>query len=301
MKNKTLKPLVTEFLENAEIVKNQSGKTIENYSHYLKRFSDFTGDIPPQKITQALVQKYQLHLNRIGDLNKKTQNYHIIALRAFLKFLIRNNHKTLPPEKIDLAKIPERTVDFLSREEIERLFETVDLRSKKGIRNRAILETFYSTGLRVSELSSLNRRQVDLKRREFMVRGKGRKPRVVFLSDRCVRWLENYLKTRADNFEPLFINYGRMRAEDEIGIDEKKRLTPYTIQEMVRKTALLAGIAKKVTPHVIRHSFATELLANGADIRAVQEMLGHASITTTQIYTHVTNQRLKEVHRKFLR
>jgi len=301
VKNKTLKILITEFLENAEIVKNQSRKTVENYTHYLKRFSDFAGDISVDKITQELVQKYQLHLNRLGELSKKTQNYHIIALRAFLKFLIKNDHKTLPPEKIDLAKIPERTVDFLGREEIERLFETVDLKSKKGLRDRAILETLYSTGLRVSELSSLDRKQVDLRRREFMVRGKGRKPRIVFLSDRCVRWLEDYLKTRTDNFEPLFINYGRARAGGEIGLDEKKRLTPYTIQEMVRRTALMAGIAKKVTPHVIRHSFATELLTNGADIRAVQEMLGHASITTTQIYTHVTNQRLKEVHRKFLR
>lgn len=302
----TLKPLIIDFLEHAEIAKNQSPKTIENYKHYLGRFSDFAGDINPREITLAMIQKYQLHLNRLEDdhgenLGKKTQNYHIIALRAFLKYLIKNDYETLPPEKIELSKIPERTVDFISREEVERLFKQVDLKSKTGLRDRAILETLYSTGLRVSELRSLNRKQVDLVRKEFMVRGKGRKPRVVFLSERCVKWIEDYMRTRTDNIEPLFINYGRGRSAPEIGADEKRRLTAYTIQDMVRRTALHAGIAKKVTPHILRHSFATELLTNGADIRAVQEMLGHASITTTQIYTHVTNQRLKEIHRKYLR
>ncbi|EKD63752.1 MAG: hypothetical protein ACD_51C00206G0004 [uncultured bacterium] len=303
---KTLKPLIIDFLEHAEIAKNQSPKTIENYKHYLTRFSDFAGDINPREITLATIQKYQLNLNRLvpehgENLGKKTQNYHIIALRAFLKYLIKNDYETLPPEKIELSKIPERTVEFITREEVERLFETINLKSKTGLRDRAILETLYSTGLRVSELRSLNRKQVDLTRKEFMVRGKGRKPRVVFLSERCVKWLTEYLNSRADNLEPIFINYGRGRAEEGIGLDEKRRLTTYTIQEMVRRTALHAGIAKTVTPHVLRHSFATELLTNGADIRAVQEMLGHASITTTQIYTHVTNQRLKEIHRKYLR
>ncbi|MFA6528143.1 MAG: site-specific tyrosine recombinase/integron integrase [Candidatus Gracilibacteria bacterium] len=303
---KTLKPLIIDFLEHAEIAKNQSPKTIENYKHYLSRFSDFAGDINPKEITLQLIQKYQLHLNRLedehgGNLSKKTQNYHIIAMRAFLKYLIRNDYETLPPEKIELSKIPERVVDFITREEVERLFEQIDLKSKTGLRDRAILETLYSTGLRVSELRSLNRKQVDLVRKEFMVRGKGRKPRVVFLSERCVKWITEYIRTRADNIEPLFINYGRGRSEEVIGLDEKRRLTAYTIQDMVRKTARHAGIAKKVTPHILRHSFATELLTNGADIRSVQEMLGHASITTTQIYTHVTNQRLKEIHHKYLK
>jgi len=301
MSTKKIKELITDFLEHAEIAKNQSEKTIENYQHYLSRFVEFAGDISPKEITLNMVQKYQLHLNRLPEnLGKKTQNYHIIALRAFLKYLTKNDYATLPPEKIELAKIQERTVEFLSREELERLFESVDLNSPKGFRNRAILETLYSTGLRVSELNSLNRKQVDLKRREFMVRGKGRKPRIVFISDRCAKWLEEYLKTRTDNFEPLFINYGRTRSKDDISTGEKRRLTQYTIQDIVRQSARYAGLVKKVTPHILRHSFATELLHNGADIRAVQEMLGHASITTTQIYTHVTNSRLKEVHKKYL-
>lgn len=301
MSTKKIKELITDFLEHAEIAKNQSEKTIENYQHYLSRFVDFAGDISPKEITLNMVQKYQLHLNRLPEnLGKKTQNYHIIALRAFLKYLTKNDYATLPPEKIELAKIQERTVEFLSREELERLFESVDLNSPKGFRNRAILETLYSTGLRVSELNSLNRKQVDLKRREFMVRGKGRKPRIVFISDRCAKWLEEYLKTRTDNFEPLFINYGRTRSKDDISTGEKRRLTQYTIQDIVRQSARYAGLVKKVTPHILRHSFATELLHNGADIRAVQEMLGHASITTTQIYTHVTNSRLKEIHKKYL-
>ena len=301
MSTKKIKELITDFLEHAEIAKNQSEKTIENYQHYLSRFVEFAGDISPKEITLNMVQKYQLHLNRLPEnLGKKTQNYHIIALRAFLKYLTKNDYATLPPEKIELAKIQERTVEFLSREELERLFESVDLNSPKGFRNRAILETLYSTGLRVSELNSLNRKQVDLKRREFMVRGKGRKPRIVFISDRCAKWLEEYLKTRTDNFEPLFINYGRTRSKDDISTGEKRRLTQYTIQDIVRQSARYAGLVKKVTPHILRHSFATELLHNGADIRSVQEMLGHASITTTQIYTHVTNSRLKEVHKKYL-
>jgi len=302
MKTKTIKDLIVDFLEHAEIAKNQSPKTIENYRHYLSRFLDFAGNIKPDAITLQLVQKYQLHLNRLEEnLGKKTQNYHIIALRAFLKYLAKNDYRALSPEKIELSKIPERTVEFLSREELERLFNEVDLSTKKGLRDRAILETLYSTGLRVSELNSLNRQQVDLKRREFMVRGKGRKPRIVFISDRCAKWLKEYLKTRTDNFEPLFVNYGRTRSKDDIGKGEKRRLTPYTIQEMVRRTARYAGLVKRVTPHILRHSFATELLQNGADIRAVQEMLGHASITTTQIYTHVTNRRLKEIHKKYLK
>ncbi len=296
------KDLIVEFLEHAEISKNQSEKTIENYHHYLGRFLDFAGNISPSQITLKTVQKYQLHLNRLPEnLSKKTQNYHMIALRAFLKFLIRNDHKTLAPEKIELPKIPERTVEFLTRGELERLFQTIDVSTNQGLRNRAILETLYSTGLRVSELQALNRKQVDLKRKEFMVRGKGRKPRIVFISDRCAKWISRYLSTREDNFQPLFVNYGRGRPGDDISKGEKRRLSTYSIQDMVRKTALHAGIVKKVTPHILRHSFATELLQNGADIRAVQEMLGHSSITTTQIYTHVTNRRLKEIHKKYLK
>jgi len=318
---------IRKFLEHVEVGKNQSKKTLENYQHYLSRFLNWYGDKNPGSIKLNDIHNYRLFLNRYKDargrtLGVKTQNYHIIALRAFLKYLIKNDIATLPPEKIDLQKIPQRTVEYLSREELERLFGAVGSGKIQDLRDRAILETLYSTGLRVSELASLNRAQVDLKRREFMVRGKGKKPRIVFLSERAVKFIEEYLKARKDNFEPLFMNHGRTRSEgssrgdvrknvvytnkkavkhDNLGIlgGEKRRLTTVSIEGMVRKTAMKAGIIKKVTPHILRHSFATELLVNGADIRSVQEMLGHSSITTTQIYTHVTNKRLKEVHEKF--
>ncbi len=297
---------IRKFLEHVEVGKNQSQKTIENYNHYLTRFLEWYGDKQPHQIKLDDIHKYRLYLNRYADdrgrtLGVKTQNYHIIALRAFLKYLTKNDIATLPPEKIDLQKIPERTVEYLTREELERLFKAINANTIKGRRDRAIVETLYSTGLRVSELVSLNRQQVDLKRKEFMVRGKGRKPRIVFLSERAAKFIKDYLDERRDNFDPLFINHGRSRKGDDITLGEKKRLTTVSVQNVVRNTALKAGIIKKVTPHVLRHSFATELLLNGADIRSVQEMLGHASITTTQIYTHVTNKRLREIHEKFHR
>ncbi len=310
--------LSVRFLEHAEIGKNQSMKTIENYRHYLQRFIQWIGENTlPKNITIEKIQNYRLFLNRLEDekgkqlLSTKTQNYHIIALRAFLKYLIKNDIETLAPEKIDLSKIPERSVEYLSREELERLFEAVDggvgaVTSKDGVmrkvraaRDRAILETLYSTGLRVSELVALNRAQVDLQRREFMVRGKGRKPRIVFLSERAVEAIRDYMKLRDDNFEPLFLNYRHSKKGEDITLGEKRRLSTVMVEYLVRNYARKAGIIKKVTPHVLRHSFATELLVNGADIRSVQEMLGHSSITTTQIYTHLTNKRLREVHEKF--
>lgn len=298
--------LVQKFLEHCEIEKNQSRRTIRNYSHYLRRFSVFAGEVDVSKIDLELVQQYRLHLNRFEDkrgrtLSRKTQNYHVIALRAFLKYLIKRDYDVLSPEKIDLAKIPERTVDFLDRDELERLFVSASENSKTGLRDRAILETLYSTGLRVSELAGLNRTQVDLARREFMVRGKGSKPRIVFLSDRATEHLVRYLHSRVDSFNPLFLSIGRSGKNPDITLGEKKRLTTVSIENIVRKAALHAGIMKKVTPHVLRHSMATSLLHEGADIRSVQELLGHASITTTQIYTHVTNKRLREVHDKYHR
>jgi site-specific recombinase XerD len=365
-----LQKMVTSFLEHAEIAKNQSQKTLENYRHYLGRFanwarSEFGTDVAPEMITLEMVQKFRLFLNRLTDkagkrrLGIKTQNYHIIALRAFLKFCIKNDVKTLAPEKIDLSKIPDRSVEYLSREELERLFEAAaskteqakgkiktagetktavegdaaekivgipkieakdntescsyrisasatlesgkqnDLSALRKLRDIAILETLYSTGLRVSELVALNRSQVDLERREFMVRGKGRKTRIVFLSLRAAKAIGQYLRARRDNFEPLFLNYRRAQRDADITAGEKRRLSTVMVEYLVRFYARRAGIIKKVTPHVLRHSFATELLINGADIRSVQEMLGHASITTTQIYTHLTNKRLREVHEKF--
>ncbi len=299
-----LSDLIQQFLVHAEIDKNQSNKTLENYRHYLARFLDFAGDIRPKEINYALVQKYRLHLNRLEikgkSLGKNTQNYHVIALRAFLKYLHKNDIETLSAEKIELAKIPERTVDFLTREEVETIMKEVDTSKEIGLRDRAILECLYSTGLRVSELCNLNIEQVNLKTREFAVRGKGNKMRIVFLSERAQDWISQYLKLRSDNYDPLFISYSR-RSKNKIDLDngESRRLQRDTIEAIVAKYRRLAGIVKKVTPHTLRHSFATQLLQNGADIRSVQEMLGHSSITTTQIYTHLTNKRLKEVHAKF--
>lgn len=294
---------IKQFLEYCEVVQNRSGKTLENYRHYLKRFEEFLSEpMEAKNLTLQKVQNYRIYLNRFLDdkgegLSIKTQNYHIIALRAFLKYLIKNDVKTLAPEKIELSKIPARTVEVLSREELDRLFQAVDQTRKNAARDRAILETLYSTGLRVSELSNLNRDQVDLKRREFMVRGKGRKPRIVFLSERAADFISDSLKQRDDHMKPLFIN----SLKGDILDEEKRRLTTVSIENMVRKYSLRAGIIKKVTPHTLRHSYATELLINGADIRSVQEMLGHSSITTTQIYTHVTDKKLREIHEKFHR
>ncbi|MBU1151950.1 tyrosine-type recombinase/integrase [Patescibacteria group bacterium] len=298
----TIKKYIKDFLEYLEVEKNRSPKTVENYTHYLKRFVDFLAeDIRPRDLTLQKVHNYRLYLNRFLDdkgrtLGVKTQNYHVIALRAFLKYLSKNDIATLAPEKIELSKIPERTVEVLSREEIDRLFEAVDLAKAQGHRDAAILETLYSTGLRVSELHNLNREQVDLKRREFMVRGKGSKPRVVFLSERAAKKIEKYLRQRDDNFKPLFIN--ALKSKDILA-DDEKRLSRVSIENIVRRYALRAGIIKKVTPHTLRHSYATELLINGADIRSVQSLLGHSSITTTQIYTHLTDKRLRETHEKF--
>lgn len=305
-----LSDIIIRFLEHAEIGKNQSQKTVINYTHYLKRFTEWFGqDTSAEDLTLEKVQAYRLYLNRLEDkkaqqlLSTKTQNYHMIALRAFLKYCIKNDFKTLAPEKIDLSKIPERTVEYLSREELERLFQEVEKVGNKTqkARDKALLQTLYSTGLRVSELTSLNRTQVDLERREFMVRGKGKKPRIIFLSERARDAIRDYLKLRDDNFEPLFLNYRHSKQKEDITLGEKRRLSTVMVEHLVRKYARQAGIIKKVTPHVLRHSFATELLINGADIRSVQEMLGHSSITTTQIYTHLTNKRLREVHEKFHR
>ncbi len=299
-----LSKLILDFLQYLEL-QNKSDKTLENYNHYLKRFQEFLKkDIKANEISLKKVNDFRIFLNRFIDdrgdnLSIKTQNYHIIALRAFLKYLVKNDIPTLAPEKIELSKIPERTVEVLSREELERIFKAVDQTKKSGPRDTAILQTLYSTGLRVSELANLNRDQVDLERKEFMVRGKGKKPRIVFLSEESSSAIKNYLKSREDHFKPLFINSGKGQSKDDILNDEKRRLSTVSIEKIVKKYALKAGIVKKVTPHTLRHSFATELLINGADIRSVQEMLGHSSITTTQIYTHLTNKKLREIHQKF--
>lgn len=294
----------TDFLEYLEIEQNRSQKTIANYDHYLTRLIDYAGDIKVSDINSELVRKWRLWLNRLGtntseELQKTTQNYHLIALRSFLKFCTKRDIVALPPEKIELAKTTRKQVTFLTQEEVERLFKVCDISKIAGLRDRAILELLFSSGLRVSELVALDKDHINLKRREFMVRGKGQKDRPIFISPNAAEWVQQYLDKRKDNVKPLFVRYSGQKKVDLSG--NYHRLTARSIQRMVAKNALLAGITKHVSPHTLRHSFATDLLMNGADLRSVQAMLGHSNIATTQIYTHVTDPHLKEVHSKFHR
>lgn len=292
----------TDFLEYLEIEQNRSQKTIRNYDHYLSRLSDFAGDIKVSDIDAELVRKWRLWLNRLGtntseELGKTTLNYHLIALRSFLKFCAKRNIPALTADKIELARTKRKQVTFLSPEELERLFAQSDITSVSGLRDRAILELLFSSGLRVSELVGLDRDHINLKRREFMVRGKGQKDRPIFISQDAAQWIEQYLKRREDNTRPLFIRYSGTKKVDLSG--NFHRLTVRSVQRLVAQYALLAGITKHVSPHTLRHSFATDLLMNGADLRSVQAMLGHSNISTTQIYTHVTDPHLKSVHERF--
>lgn len=298
-----LNKLKTQYLEHLEIEKDRSQKTIENYDHYLERFLKWAKVSPPSEITDELVRQYRLHLNRLSDekgrpLKRITQNYHVIALRNFLKYLAKRDVKTLSADKVELGKTGSRQIDFLEIEEIERMFQAADGSSLKALRDRAILELLFSSGLRVSELVNLNQDQVNLKTGEFSVRGKGGRVRVVFVSDRAKSALERYMEKRSDIDPALFARVGIKHLEKKNKNDDL-RITPRTVQRIVKYYALKAGIVKDVHPHTLRHSFATDLIQNGADIRSVQEMLGHSSVTTTQIYTHVTNKQLKEVHRAF--
>lgn len=302
-----LKDAIYDFLTHAEVGKYQSKKTVENYRHYLKRFEKFAkAKTNVGSISAETIRDYRLHLHRTPikgqgvTLDIKTQQYHLIALRALLKHLHKNDVKTFSPEKIELPKVPERQVEVLAREELAAMFDAIDITKRNGLRDLAILHLLYSTGLRVSELSNLNRKDVNLETREFRVVGKGRKARIVFISDIAAEHVKAYLDSRQDNWSPLFIsNSNRSSRPSLLGVE--RRLEPQAIERVVRTITVRAGIVKKVTPHTLRHTFATELLKNGADIRSVQEMLGHASITTTQIYTHLTNKRLKEIHQQFHR
>lgn len=298
-----LSALVTDFLEYLELERNTSQKTVENYDHYLKRFLDFSGDVSPTAINLEMIRKYRLYLSRYIDpttkkgLKRVTQNYFMIALRAFLRYLARKDIETLSAEKIELGESEPSPIKVLDESALERLLKAPDVLSKEGIRDKALLETLFSTGLRVSELASLNRSTINLDRGEFSVIGKGGKERIVFLSDSAIHWLDQYVKGRRDNFKPLFVRYqGKIDVTDG---GEAMRLTPRSIQRIVEKYVKAAGLPVKATPHTLRHSFATDLLINGADIRSVQEMLGHSNISTTQIYTHVTNRHLKDVHKSF--
>jgi len=294
--------LKREFLEYLEIEKGSSLKTIENYERYLNRFLEFAKIKNPKEITDPLVREFRLFLNRqsagnnrsTGEtLKKKTQNYYLIALRSFLKYMAKKRIESLPAECIELAKVPERSLDLISSNELERLLKAPDGNDIKSLRDRAILYLLFSTGLRVSELCSLTR-DIDFSSDEFSIRGKGNKVRVVFIAEDARQAVKEYLKSRKDMDDALFVKVG-----DEKAKEEKEGLARRSIERIVKHYAIKAGISKKVTPHIIRHCFATDLLSNGADIRSVQMMLGHSNIATTQIYTHITDKQLREVHKKF--
>jgi site-specific recombinase XerD len=278
-------------------------KTVENYDRYLERFFAFAEASKPEQITEELVRKYRVWLNRqeietrLGpqNLKKKTQNYYLIALRTFLKYLGKRGVKTLAPDKIELAKVGERSLDLISADELMRLLDAPKGNDVKALRDKAILELFFSTGLRVSELCSLSR-YIDLSKDEMTVRGKGEKVRLVFISQRARDAVKAYLARRDDVDDALFIQFGRSAPKSK---DADLRITPRSVERIIKQYAIRAGIEKKVTPHVIRHSFATDLLENGADLRSVQVLLGHANIMTTQIYTHVSDRHLKEIHKNF--
>ena len=295
--------LMYEFVESLEVEGGRSSKTAENYTHYLERFMEFAGDQTVDTISAELLRKYRLWLNRYKNdsgetLSTKTQSYHLIALRGFLQYLSKRDIASLAPNKIELPKTVRKQVTFLHFDEIERLRGEIKTDDEAGLRDRAIIELLFSSGLRVSELCALDRDHVNTKRREFVVRGKGQKDRPVYISSTAAEHLEEYLTARHDSLNPLFLNYSRNAgAADTSG--DYRRLTPRSIQRMISKYARLAGITKHVSPHTMRHSFATDLLMNGADIRSVQTMLGHADISTTQVYTHVTDEHLREVHERF--
>ena len=304
-----LQALKTQFLEYVEIEKGRSLNTVRNYDQYLTRFLDYTKLKNPKDITDSVVREFRIWLNRqetksekgksATTLKKRTQNYYLIALRAFLKYLARQNIESLSPDRIELAKVPERSLDLITIEELDRLLKAPDVSTLRGLRDKAMLELLFSTGLRVSELCALPR-EINLKLDEMSVRGKGEKVRVVFISDDARESVKKYLDKRDDMDDALFVQI--------LGKNEKlatkrdsMRLTSRSVERIIKQYAIKAGISKKVTPHVIRHSFATDLLRNGADLRSVQMLLGHANINTTQIYTHVTDTQLKKIHKQFHR
>ena len=302
--------LMNDFLEHLEIEAGRSKKTVDNYRLYLERFYELAieilgkGSLKAEDITKELLRKYRLKLNRFGsdngedDLKTITQMYHLIALRGFLKYLARREIKSLDPSLIDLPKVHRKQVTFLHYDEVEDMLEQIDTSNESGLRDRAIIELLYSGGLRVSELVALNRDSINLARREFVVRGKGSKDRPIFISEACADRLADYLDARTDSLPALFLNNSKHLQEVDTS-GNYRRMTVRSVERIVEKYAKLAGITKHVSPHTLRHSFATDLLMNGADIRSVQSMLGHADISTTQIYTHVTDKHLKDIHDKF--
>jgi len=321
-----LSQIINEFLEYLEIERNVSPLTIRNYGHYLSRFLDFLVSPPlavspgiakltvdqlekrktitTDAVTSESIRQYRLYLSRFVDehgmsLKRVTQNYHLIAIRSFLKYCAKRDVPVVSPDKIDLPKAESRSIMFLERDQIERLLNMPLLSKTEGLRDKAILEMLFSTGLRVSELVKLNRDQISLERKEFGVIGKGRRARVVFLSDRAADWIGRYLETRDDDMNPLFIRYSGKKPDEHDLHGESLRLSARSVERLVEKYVKKARLPIKITPHGLRHSFATDLLTNGADLRAIQEMLGHKNISTTQIYTHITNPQLKQIHERF--
>lgn len=296
----TISDLIVDFLEYLEIEQNRSQKTIANYDRYLQRLVEFAGDKDVKKIDDDLIRKWRIWLARHKDnqgeeMGKTTQNYHLIALRSFLKYAAKRNIETMTSDKIELARVKRPQIGFLDTDEVQRLFDIIDTSNPVGLRDRAMLELLFSSGLRVSELVNLNRDHINLERGEFQVRGKGQKDRPVFISPEAAEAVGLYLKSRNDEYDPLFIHYSGSKE------DGYTRLTARSVQRLVKRYAGLAGITKVVTPHTLRHSFATDLLINGADVRSVQGLLGHSNISTTQIYTHITDPQLRKVHEQFHR
>lgn len=313
---------VLRFLEYCELDKNLSVKTVRMYGYYLEFFQNWLlvkyqnpnfkdqntseqgKDFPVEKIDENIVRNFRLYLSHEyrnpfkGELKRQTQNYFLVALRSFFRYLIKQKLVVISPEVIELGKQRDREIKYLSPEDLEKLFSQVAIEDIMGLRDRAILEVLFSTGLRVSELVSLNRENINLDSGEFGIIGKGGKARVVFLSERAKEWIDRFMRQRKDPYRPLFIRYSGPRAKEGL-TDEKQRLSVRSVERMVDKYRKKAGIVKRIGPHVLRHSFATDLLVRGADLRSVQEMLGHKNIATTQIYTHVTNTRLKEIHEKY--
>ncbi|MEI6478254.1 MAG: tyrosine-type recombinase/integrase [bacterium] len=298
----------SDYLEYLQVERNRSPKTIVAYRHYLERLMGWLGkDIEIEQLSAQQVRKYRLYLAQFEDeygepLTLRTQTYHVIALRSLLRYCIKRDLACLSPDKIELPKPEDHAIQYLSAEDLERLLTIPDTSTMGGLRDRALMELLFSTGLRVAELTGLDRRMLSTETGEMRVIGKGRKERIVFISDRAKEWMRAYLDRRSDTSEAAFVGYrGKGTSVDPSPQVEAQatRLTPRSVDRLIQKHALEAGIVKNVTPHSLRHSFATDLLLNGADIRSVQTLLGHASITTTQVYTHITNQRLREVHNRF--
>lgn len=305
-----LKEAILRFLEYCELDKNLSLRTVRMYGYYLHFFQDWVlknqqvDDIDVEKVTEEMLRQFRLYISNTytnphkGDLKRQTQNYFLVAIRSLLRFLLKKHFKVVPPEMIELGKQRDRSIKYLQPEHLEKLFASVDVSDERGLRDLAILEVLFSTGLRVSELVGLNRDQMNFETGEFGVIGKGGKARVVFLSRNATDALKNYFKERSDPYRALFIRYSGPKEVKELS-DEKLRLSVRSVERMVDKYRKKANILFRIGPHVLRHSYATDLLSHGADLRSVQEMLGHKNIATTQIYTHVTNTRLKEVHEKY--